>query len=111
MLNKETLERKFEKNGYFIFDDKTGLVNDLRKKIVKKIKSINKKMQKLSDDEVLNQFHKYFSKKEVNGIRLNLYNSINKFSDIDKIYYSISKEVLDNLVGNEIAMQKKMQCN
>ena len=29
-------------------------------------------MQKLSDDEVLNQFHKYFSKKEVNGIRLNL---------------------------------------
>ena len=31
MLNKETLERKFEKNGYFIFDDKTGLVNDLKK--------------------------------------------------------------------------------
>ena len=44
--------------------------------------------------------------KNVNGVRLKLYNSINNITDIDKIYYSICKDMLDNLVGNEIAMQK-----
>ena len=57
---------------------------------------------------MLNEFHKYFSKKNVNGVRLKLYNSINNITDIDKIYYSICKDMLDNLVGNEIAMQKKI---
>ena len=88
-----------------IFDDKSGQINILRKKIVNKIKSLNNKIKKLPDDRVLNEFHKYFSK-NVNRIRLKLYNSINNITDIDKIYYSISKDILDDLVGNEIAMQK-----
>ena len=108
MIDKEIFEKKFEKNGYLIFDDKSGQINILRKKIVNKIKNLNNKIKKLPDDRVLNEFHKYFSKKNVNRIRLKLYNSINNITDIDKIYYSISKDILDNLVGNEIAMQKKI---
>ncbi len=108
MFNNKILEKRFEKNGYLIFDDKTGLVNNLRKKIVEKIKKINVKLKHLSDEKVLNEFHKYFTKKNVNNARLKLYNSINKIKNIDDIYYSISKEILDCLVGNEIAMQKKI---
>ena len=67
MIDKEIFEKKFEKNGYLIFDDKSGQINILRKKIVNKIKSLNNKIKKLPDDRVLNEFHKYFSKKMLMG--------------------------------------------
>ena len=107
-MKKDIIESKFEKRGYIIFDDTTGLVKDLRKIIVNEIKKSNKKLKKLEDKKILNHFHKYVSKKSVNAIRFKIYNSINKVKDIDNIYYSISKNVLDNLIGNEVAMQKKI---
>jgi sporadic carbohydrate cluster 2OG-Fe(II) oxygenase len=102
------IEKKFESSGYIIVNDTTGLVKFLRSEIVNEIKKINLKLKNFTEEQVLNNFHKYFSKKNVNGVRLNLYNSINKIQNIDKIYYSICKETLDNLVGNEVAMQKKI---
>ena len=107
-MKKNIIESKFEKQGYIIFDDTTGLVKNLRKIIIDEIKKSNKKLKKLEDGKVLNHFHKYFSKKNVNAIRFKIYNSINKVKDIDNIYYSISKNILDNLIGNEVAMQKKI---
>ena len=102
------IEKKFETNGYIIIKDSTKLVKNLRSKIVNKIKKINPKLKNLSEDKLLNNFHKFFLRKNVNDIRLNLYNSINKIKDIDKIYYSTCKEILDDLIGNEVAMQKKI---
>lgn len=107
-MKKNIIESQFEKKGYIIFDDTTGLVKDLRKIIVNQIKKSNKKLKKIEDEKILNHFHKYVSKKSVNAIRFKIYNSINKVKDIDNIYYSISKNVLDNLIGNEVAMQKKI---
>ena len=90
-MNKTLMENIFEKNGYIIINDNTGLIQ----------LALNRYRR-------LNNFHKYFSRKNVNGVRLNLYNSINKIKNIDNIYYSTCKDVLDNLVGNEVAMQKKI---
>jgi len=102
------MENIFEKNGYIIINDNTGLVKFLRLEIVNEIKKNNSKLKYFSEEQILNNFHKYFSRKNVNGVRLNLYNSINKIKNIDNIYYSTCKDVLDNLVGNEVAMQKKI---
>ena len=107
-MNKTLIENNFEKNGYIIINDNTGLVKFLRLQIVNEIKKNNSKLKYFSEELLLNNFHKYFSRKNVNGVRLNLYNSINKIKNIDNIYYSTCKEVLDNLVGNEVAMQKKI---
>jgi hypothetical protein len=107
-MDKVSIEKNFEKSGYIIVNDTTGLVKSLRLEIVNQIKKINSRLKYFSEEQVLNNFHKYFKKKNVNGVRLNLYNSINKIKNIDNIYYSICKETLDHLVGNEIAMQKKI---
>ena len=95
------MENIFEKNGYIIINDNTGLVKFLRLEIVNEIKKNNSKLKYFSEEQILNNFHKYF-------LRINLYNSINKIKNIDNIYYSTCKDVLDNLVGNEVAMQKKI---
>jgi len=102
------IESNFEKKGYIIFDDNTGLVKNLRKIIVDEIKKSFTKLKNLEDVKILNHFHKYVSKKSVNAIRLKIYNSINKVKEIDNIYYSIAKNVLDDLIGNEVAIQKKI---
>ena len=54
----------------------------------------------------MNNFHKYFSKKNINEIRFKLYKQINLIKDFDNLYYEAGKNTLNELVGNEIAMQK-----
>ena len=106
------IQKIFEKNGYVIVPGNKILLNKIRKIIFNKIKN-NKKIKNKSDNDsnitnILNNFHKYINLKELNSLRFNIYKQINISDVFSKIYYEIAKDYLDELVGNELSMQKKI---
>jgi len=106
------IQEKFEKNGYVIATGNKELLHKIRKNIFNNIKN-NKKIKNKSDDEknitkIFNNFHHYVSLKKLNSLRFNIYKNINAGSIFSETYYKIAKDYLDDLVGNELAMQKKI---
>ena len=105
-------QKKFEKNGYVIVPGNLILLNKIRKIIFNNIKQ-NTKIRNEDDTEknittIFNNFHKFISLKKLNSLRFNIYKNINVGNTFSEIYYEIAKEYLDELVGNELAMQKKI---
>ncbi len=102
----------FQKNGYLIKKSKElESVNYLQNKVFNLISKKNKNLDKInkSNKTILFQsLHKYINKKKLNEIRLSVVNGINADNKFYKSYYKSAAEMLDGLVGNEIAMQKKI---
>ena len=102
------IEKNFEKNGYVIIDGDKASILKLRSKITNILKKNNSSLKALSDDKIMNNFHKFYTKKKINDIRFKVYNSLNNLSIIRDIYYNSCKSALEIIIGNEVAMQKKV---
>lgn len=106
------IQKDFEKNGYIIVPGNKDLLNQIRKIIFSNIKNIKQIKNKKDDREnitnIFNNFHKIIKLKDLNALRFNIYKKINTKKIFSKIYYEIAKEYLDQLVGNELSMQKKI---
>ena len=107
--NEAKIAKDFEKNGYIIKD----IIDVKSLKDIKKIliNSINKKAKlgkKIQPDDLLDYFHNKIKKKNLNSIRLDIIKDLNQNKKLKKLYYLIAKPFLDTLVGNELAMQTKM---
>ena len=105
---EKDLSREFDKNGYVVKDisDQNSLTK-IRKIF---IESIKKKLKSKthdfkSDDELLNQIHKKIKSNNLNNFRMKIINEINSNNELRKLYYQISRNYLDVLVGNELSMQ------
>ena len=106
------IQKNFENNGYVIVPGNKKLLDKIRKIIFNSIKN-NKKIKNKNDNEnnitkTFNNFHNFVNLKELNSLRFNIYKKINVGNDFSEIYYKIAKDYLDELVGNELAMQKKI---
>jgi sporadic carbohydrate cluster 2OG-Fe(II) oxygenase len=103
---EKKLSKDFEQNGYIIknIQDLNSL-EKLQKIFLKIIKKNVKKTSKQSPDKILNFIHNKIKKNELNNLRLKIINEINKNKDTRKLYYNLAKPYLDILVGNELAMQ------
>ena len=102
----------FQKNGYLIkkskeFDSINYLQNKVFNLISKKNNNFNN-LNKSNKTVFFQKLHKYINKKKLNEIRLSVVNGINSDKKFYKSYYRSATEMLDGLVGNEIAMQKKI---
>ena len=103
------ISEEFEKKGYIIR-------NVIDKKSLKKIKSffiteIRKNIyikKKIDDDLLLNNFHKFIKKENLNTIRLKLISAMQRNKNFRKLYYMISKDFLNTLIGNELSMQQRV---
>ena len=108
----KNLQKNFERNGYIIVPGNKKLLDDLRKIIFLNIKKNKKikltKVYKENFEKLFNNFHKLINLKDLNNLRFNIYNNINSNSIFSNIFYKIAKKYLDELVGNEISMQKKI---
>ena len=107
----KNIQKKFEKNGYVVVKANKDLLGKIREIIFKNIVK-NKKIKNKSTDQnniskVFNNFHNYLSFGDLNAQRFNIYKKINSGNQFREIYYNLSKEYLDDLVGNELSMQKK----
>lgn len=109
-MKKLNVVRDFEKKGYVVIKSDLKLLNSIRNKITNLVrqKVKDKRIAKLSDDDLLNQLHKFVKKKDINEIRFSIYNKLNLNNSIAETYYKCSKDPLDQIVGNELAMQKKI---
>ena len=70
------------------------------------LKYIYDKIKKISQTKNLNFYHKNINKNNLNSNRLKIFNLINKDMVFRKKYFNIFKEYLEDIVGNEILMQK-----
>lgn len=110
--NKENKEicNTFLKKGYLIKDIKNKIslewILNEYKQIVLKLLKIKK--TKVSDQDLFNQIHRYVKIRDLNKFRLEIYNRINKINEFKYHYYSIAREYLDLLVGNELVMQSRV---
>ena len=106
---EQKISKSYLKNGYLIANiDNTILFKKLDNLLKKTISKYLNIQQNTINDDFLNFFHKKISKKNLNAIRMNIIEKLLSKKKFKEIYYNISKDYLDLIVGNELAMQKKI---
>ena len=107
--NDIKLSQEFEKKGYIIrnISNKKALkkIKNLFIKFIKKELKISKKIK---SHYLLNNIHKFLTTRNLNSFRIKLINHINNTEEFKKLYYLLSKNYLEVLVGNELVMQKRI---
>ena len=110
LTDKEIIS--FQKNGYLIKKSKElDSIDYLQNKVFNLISKKNRKLINLSKSNktvLFQKLHRHINRKSLNEIRLSVVKGINSDSKFYKSYYRSAAEMLDGLVGNEIAMQKKI---
>jgi len=103
------LSKDFERKGYIIQDvlDVKSLEN-IKKILVNSINKKTKLKKKIESNNLLDFFHNKINKKNLNSIRLDIIKDLNKNKKLKELYYFIAKPFLDILVGNELAMQTRI---
>ena len=66
------------------------------------------KLKKNKPHNILNNIHKNIEISDLNKFRLDIFNKINSINNFRDNFYKISKSLVDAIVGNEIAMQLRV---
>jgi sporadic carbohydrate cluster 2OG-Fe(II) oxygenase len=101
----------FLKNRYIIVPaEDIDLLNGIRHKVAHAAaKAIQHSIKNDADiDYFLNNIHHMITVNELNDIRLKVIGEINQDPDFRKSYYHVGREILGSLVGNEMAMQRRI---
>ena len=110
-LNKKDLHisKEFETKGYIIKDieDKLSL-KKIQYFFMNEIKKNLKIKKDYSNLSLLNNIHKFIKPKNLNEFRLKIINAMKSNKDFRKLYYLTSKYYLETLIGNELAMQQRV---
>lgn len=109
-LDREELRliEDFEERGYHIFDieDRSGL-DRIRRAVANQLsKEIGTPFEDIS--EFLNRAGDWVSVADLNSVRLGIFNAVNRESWFRPAYYKLARGVLATLVGNELAMQRRI---
>lgn len=109
-IQEKKISDEYFKKGYVIFNIKEKKKLDkLKKKISHYLKKkFLIKNKNISDDKILNFAHKFVKINDLNNLRLNLINNLNSKSGFRRDYYELAKNYLNHIVGNELAMQQKI---
>lgn len=103
----------FKNKGYLIKKTREiKYLNDIQEIVIKLILNSEKKLipvkKKYKNSNFLCNLHKYLKINELNKLRVNVINKLNINKDFREKYYLVSKELLHLIVGNELAMQNKI---
>ena len=110
---QQKLSKKFERDGYVVFDlgSRKIKLNFIKKKIKKLIITLlNKEKIKIHPKEknIFNNLHRYLPKNKLNSFRMRIYNVLNSQKWFLKNYFEVAKDELELICGNELAMQRKV---
>ena len=113
-LEKKEIElsKKFIKDGYVKIKADDIKYLDNIKKLFKTI--INEELKKkkikssIYDHDIFNKIHKLIPVSELNDFRLSVISKINNNMSLRKSYFEATKSALFSLVGNELAMQSRV---
>lgn len=107
---KETeLSREFMANGYIIHDvDDREALDELRAEIIG-LACQHMKCKVPADHGIfLDMLHERVSPEKLNELRLFVFRAVNELSWLRPTYYSLGRSLLGALVGNELAMQNRV---
>ena len=108
-LDSEDMElcARFAKDGFIILDVENPSYLEAMQLAIAKLAAEYLKLDEPSDSEsFLNNIHKYVSPENLNDLRLTVIQGLRNLSWFRATYYSLVKEALALLVGNELAMQR-----
>ena len=80
----------------------------IRKIFIKEILKIFPSLKNQKPEYILNYIHKIVKVNGLNDFRLKIFNNVNKNEKFRINYYNLSKEFLDQIVGNELVMQSRV---
>ena len=104
--NEQLISDEFIENGFVIKEASCiASLNILQDFIVKQGSSFLFKNKDTSNQDWLNNIHEIMKVDQLNDFRLQLIQSINKEKTFREHYYQIAKPFLNMIVGNELAMQ------
>ncbi len=110
-LTKEdqSLSEEYIKNGYLIRPVANRDALDLiQSRIVELSKDTLGITSKKDSSSFLNQIHEYVSVSQLNDFRLKMIGGINAIPEFRKNYFQVARPYLESLVGNELAMQLRI---
>ncbi len=103
------LTNQLIENGYIICPvDNVNLLNEFRNRIVK---LVCEKLNCSTPDSVdifLENIHHQITPTALNELRLYVFRNLNELSDTRSIYFHLGRSILFDVVGNELAMQNKV---
>lgn len=106
---EKSLSEEFLKNGYVIRDvDNRPALDAMRRKLVEIVCEHAKLELPKDDGEFLDNIHKQVPVAKVNDLRLTVFNKMNAHGWFRPSYYAVARRTIDTLVGNELAMQNKI---
>jgi sporadic carbohydrate cluster 2OG-Fe(II) oxygenase len=101
LKNEKILENEFLNQGY--------VIRDVANKVaLNKIQTFAIDMLSRKGGDSLDTTHKHISISELNNFRLDVIKEINAQSWLREAYYQVAKPYLEILVGNELAMQSRV---
>jgi len=107
--NEKKISDQYLNLGYVIKNiDDIDSLEWIRNYFFKIISSIFPKLKKNKSNDILNNIHKNINISDLNKFRLDIFNKINSNKEFREKYYKISKSLVDIIVGNEIAMQSRI---
>src|SRR5437879_8169102 len=105
----QELAEEFLASAYVIRDvEDRATLDQLRHEIVLAAARAIKQPSPDDDGAFLNNIHRFVSIENLNAFRLGLYRDLNAKPWIRPSFYSLVRGVVDALVGNELAMQNRI---
>ena len=106
---EKNLSKEFLEKGFVIKPAQNiKSLHEIRGYFIDRIKKYLKINKKITPENLLNNIHDIISSDELNNLRLYLINEVNSIGDFKYLYFESSKKILEIIVGNELAMQKKI---
>ena len=110
LKEEKKISNEFKKKGYVVKKIKDiKSLSQIKSLFIKTIKkNISPKNNFKNNKDLFNLIHKSVEVKKLNNFRLKIINEINKNKNLRELYYKISKPLLDIIIGNELAMQMRI---
>lgn len=103
------LSQCFVEQGYVIVDaDDPGELKRIRHRAAQLAAEYLQHATPIDSGTYLNQIHRHVTATTLNGLRLHVINGLNNEPWIRTSYFALARRALEMLVGNELAMQRRV---
>ena len=107
--SEQALTDEYLAQGYVIRPVANQAALDwIRSQFVRLITEVTGNQMNVSPDEVLNQTHQIVPVEELNKFRMKIIREFNAIDGFREVYFKVAKPFLEGLVGNELAMQLRI---
>jgi sporadic carbohydrate cluster 2OG-Fe(II) oxygenase len=100
---------EFMTNGYVIRDvENRAALDAMRHEVVKIAARLSNQPMPSDDGEFLDNMHNIVTVEKLNEFRLGIYREMNANKWFRPTYFSLTRNMIESLVGNELAMQNRI---